>query len=112
MMIKISLVIVIMMITMSSIVKNVLSIRKKTFRMTTIMSSSSSSSSSSSKGSNVPNIGRGIDTNYAAKWQAQGQYYVSYDILRKLDEQLISFKANRNNLEKSSGKTVNGHREI
>jgi len=48
----------------------------------------------------VPSIGRGADTNYAAKWQAQGQYYVGYDILRLLDDQLVSFKANRNNIEK------------
>ena len=68
-------------------------------RMSSSSSSSSSpSSSSSSKG--IPSIGRGADTNYAAKWQAQGQYYVGYDILRILDDQLVSFKANRNNIEK------------
>lgn len=48
----------------------------------------------------LPAVGRGSDTNYAARWQSAGQYYVGYDVLRALDQQLVSFKSNRNNIEK------------
>lgn len=86
-----------------SSLSSVLSVSSKLTRVVRLLKTarSMSPSMSSSKGTTgVRNIGRGTDTNYAAKWQAQGPYYVSYDILRSLDEQLVNFKANRNNLEK------------